>query len=114
MKISPGKKIVHFCNYSPLDSGIYPETRDLVYEELRVGYDAYIVDTIENNPNRRDPAQQDDLYGQGRIIGLEADNVSENADLICWHSWVPERNLSDHSKNLVMFLHAMPSHVYYT
>jgi|GEM_PF-3415242 len=113
MKISTGKKIVHFCNYSPIDSGIYPETRDLVLEELRRGYDAYILDHVVQNKNRLDPALHDDLFKMGRVIGIEDDRLSDTADLICWHSFLPEKFRNDQTKNLVMFLHGMPSFVFY-
>lgn len=113
VSISKGKKIVHFCNYSPIDSGIYTETRDLVNEELRVGYDAWIVDNIVNNPARLDPSLHDDLFKKERIIGLEAYDESFKADLFCWHSFTPESVLNNTENNLVMFLHGMPSHVFY-
>ena len=107
------KKIIHFCNYSPIDSGIYPETRDLVCEELRRGYDAYIVDHIRDNPFRMDAAYHDALFKDGRIIGLEHFDETEDADLICWHSWIPDSYMADPSRDIVMFLHAMPSHLFY-
>ncbi|RJQ51107.1 MAG: hypothetical protein C4530_20745 [Desulfobacteraceae bacterium] len=107
------KKILHFCNYSPIDSGIYPETRDLVYEEMRRGYDPYIVDHIRGNRFRIDPAYQDMLFKEGRIIGLENFDEAQEADLICWHSWIPESYMNNPKRSLVMFLHAMPSHLFY-
>lgn len=113
MKISQGKKIAHFCNYSPIDSGIYTETRDLVMEELRRGYDAYIIDHLADNPNRQNPNLHDHLFKQGRIIGIENDDISDTADLICWHSFLPEKIRNDPTKDLVMFLHGMPSFVFY-
>ncbi|MEW6667478.1 MAG: hypothetical protein AB1512_19915 [Thermodesulfobacteriota bacterium] len=111
--LSKGRSILHFCNYSPITSGIYPETRDLVLEELRVGYEAWIVDHVPNNPQRKDPACHDDLFRAGRVIGIEEFDDTQPSDLVCWHSFVPEKILQDRQRNLVMFLHAMPSHVFY-
>jgi len=113
MKISKGKKIVHFCNYGPIDSGMYKTARDLVYEELRVGYNAWIVDTVANNKIRRQGICHDSLFKDGRVIGFENYDISGHVDLICWHSWIPQDYLNDRSRNLVMFLHGMPSFVFY-
>lgn len=111
--ISKGKKIVHFCNYSPVDSGMYKTVQELVYEELKLGYDAWIMDTVPDNPLRRDSVPEDSLFEIGRIAGIEQDRLSADADLICWHSWIPENYLKDRRRNLVMFLHGMPSFVFY-
>jgi tetratricopeptide (TPR) repeat protein len=112
-EITRGRKIVHFCNYGPLDSGMYKTVRDLVYEELRLGYEAWVVDTIARNPLRTESGIRDSLLEGGRVIGIEDDRLSEDADLICWHSWIPEEYRKDRRKNLVMFLHGMPSFVFY-
>ena len=113
MEISKGKEIVHFCNYGPIDSGMYKTTRDLVYEELRVGYNAWIVDTIADNKIRHEGICHDSLFKEGRVIGFENYDISRPVDLVCWHSWVPQAYLDDRTRNLVMFLHGMPSFVFY-
>lgn len=110
-KISQGKRIVHFCNYSPLDSGIYPETRDLIYEELRVGYDSWLIDNT--NTSGKDDVIHDQLWESGRIINFDDDDKTEGADLICWHSWLPDKYMNDRTAKIIMFLHAMPSHLFY-
>jgi len=113
INISKGKKVVHFCNYGPIDSGMYKTVRELVYEELRMGYDAWVVDNIANNKIRLEGIYHDSLFKEGRVIGLEEDNKSRDADLICWHSWIPPEYIDDRSKHLVMFLHGMPSFIFH-
>ncbi|MBW1802481.1 MAG: hypothetical protein JRJ85_17335 [Deltaproteobacteria bacterium] len=112
--ISKGKRIVHFCNYTPLSAGLYPETRDLIYEELRRGYDAWLIDhTVENNLTFKETLH-DSLYKEGRVIRIEEDNVSRDADIICWHDWIPEEYMKDRSKNIIMFLHAITTVLFNT
>jgi hypothetical protein len=78
-----------------------------------VGYDAWIVDHLANNKMRMDPNFHDDFIKEGRIIGLEEFDPSQLADLICWHSWIPDTYMRDGRYDLIMFLHGMPSFLFY-
>ena len=105
-------KICHLCNWAPGKAGMSQTVLDMVEEERRLGHEAFFIDVQKNNPFRKNnhPAVQD-----GVVIGIEdqrATNLMKDCDIYGWHRYMPQEFWEDKRKNLVLFLHGRPDHVF--
>jgi hypothetical protein len=112
MTITKDLKIVHMTNFAPGKSGMWESVQELMYEERRVGYDARIIDVVSYNPLRLKLDKKNNVLKEGLVQGIENDTWSQEADILCWHRFLPEVYFSDNRKNLIMFLHGMPDYVF--
>lgn len=112
MNRTKGLKIAHMCNVAFGKSGMFESVYELMHQELAVGYNAKIIDVVANNPIRKKINKNHPDLLNGNIIGTEEDNFSQDADILCWHRFMPEEYFEDKRKNLIMFLHGMPDFVF--
>jgi len=112
METTKGLKIAHMVNWAPGKSGMYESVQELMYEEIKRGYDAKIVDVVPNNPLRKKLEKNHRTLKDGLVVGIERDTWSSQCDILCWHRFMPEIYFQDPRKNLVMFLHGMPDYVF--
>ena len=85
MERTKGLKIAHFCNVAFQRSGMWESVYELLKREREVGYDARAVDVVKNNPLRLKEFNNHPDILNGNIIGIENDNFSQEADILCWH-----------------------------
>lgn len=113
MNVTKGLKIVHMTNWAPNKSGMYESVEEMMYEERRLGYDARIVDVVPNNPLRMREEKNHRTLRDGLVKGFENEEWSSEADILCWHRYLPEIYFKDPRKNLVLFLHGQPDFVFF-
>ena len=100
-------------NWAPGKSGMYESVQEMMYEERRLGYDARIVDVVPNNPLRLQFEKKHKTLREGLVQGMEEDTWSSEADILCWHRYLPEIYFNEPRKNLVLFLHGERDFVFF-
>lgn len=109
-------KIVHFAPFAPNASGMYEAARDMVVADFKAGHDVQFVDVgamVENGNKIEAKAGQEDSRGDIRIV-TATPNVALSADLLIFHTGVPDNWVVKTQAPIIFVMHGRPTACFYT
>jgi len=104
-------KIVHFGPFAPNQSGMYEAARDMVIADHMNGHDVFFVDvgamTTDGKKIEPKDGKEDDRAGLN-IISAKPD-VCNDADILIYHTGVPDNWVVKNQAPIIMILHGRPA-----
>lgn len=101
-------RVAHFTRYAPRRSGLYETSREMVEAEMKLGLDAFLVDTAY--VNNEGPKMTTRIFDRGvEVIPVED---AADADIYVLHSVIPDE--LRYKKPTIVILHGAPEYVFYS
>lgn len=106
-------KIVHFAPFAPNRAGLYEAARDMMRADCIMGHNCSLVDTgiFVNGKQEAGRIGQEDNRA-GFFLETESPDVAKKADLLIYHSGVPDLWTVKCQAPIIMVIHGRPLAAY--